>query len=93
MNGKVSYFACGVARCGHRVVCTNPDSLRQYGNAHGDMIDHYKWHHAELFGVKRSTPGIANSDWWDYGPIPDDIGPSFYDAVTGDTTPWKELRQ
>lgn len=93
MNHGDSYFACEVPDCGYRKACTNPDDLRRFLIDRGHMIDHYKWNHAALFGVKRSIPGVAHSDWWNYGPIPNDIGPSFYDAGTGVTVPWKDVRK
>lgn len=80
-------FTCGL--CAHRIDVANAENdARTYESRKWAMSQHYKFEHPERFGVKRSQPGVAFSDYWEFGPIPDDIGPVLhYDSQT---YPWSQ---
>lgn len=84
-----TYFTCGVQGCGHVQDVPNPEDIRRYDNSKRSMIDHYRWDHADLIGTKRSTPGVAFSDYYEYRPIPDDIGPTL--TYGDEVSSWADL--
>jgi hypothetical protein len=87
-----SYFKCGVADCGHIQKCRNADDFYAWDVDRGHMVSHYKWDHAPLWGVHhRPVTKGAFSDWWEFGPIPTEIAPSFVDE--GQTYSWKEVME
>lgn len=83
-----AFFKCGVEGCGHVVDVPDPLDIRAYDNRKRDMVNHYRWDHADMIGTRRSTPGVPFSDYYVYRPIPDNIGPSF--SYNGTVNSWAE---
>lgn len=90
-DGKLveAFFTCGVKGCSHVVTVSDPLDIRRYDSDKRSMVDHYRWEHADMIGTRRSTPGVAFSDYYEYRPIPDDIGPSF--TYRGEVSTWAEI--
>ena len=84
-----AFFTCGVKGCSHVVNVPDPLSVRRYNNDKMTMVDHYRWEHADMIGTKRSTPGVAFSDYYEYRPIPNDIGPRF--TYKGEVDTWSDI--
>lgn len=82
-----THLTCGL--CEHRQDMKEPEDILKYERDKYFMLEHYKWEHPDRFGVQTSIPGIAFSDRWEFGPIPDDIGPVLH--YEGDTFPWSQV--
>lgn len=84
-----SYFQCTL--CDYKRICDNPNDYLRFDTDKGLMIDHYKWDHADDIGTKVHLSPI---EWrYEYRPIPDDIGPSFYDSEANEVYSWEQLKQ